>query len=619
MGQICPFCGSSIPPGSSFCPTCGTPLVLTALPVGTKLKGRYSVGKVLGQGGFGITYKGGDSKLLRPIAIKELFPEGCIRNQKTVQPTHPDVQREFIHIKQRFIEEARLLARLNHPGIVKVYDFFEENNTAYMIMELLKGKSLRKLIEERGRIDEDEALDYIIKLCEALSIVHKNGYLHRDIKPDNIFITDEGRVVLIDFGSAREFIAGRTKTHTVILTQGYAPPEQYSLVAQRGAYTDIYALAATLYHMLTGEVPADAPARQAGMKLRSPREINPKVSQKVSDAVMAGLEMDYRKRPQNIEDFLALFKIKRNPVVVNSPPAKFSPYQIFHSLKGHSDFVFSVAFSPDGKMLASGSLDKTIKLWGARDGVILQTLKGHGAWVRSVAFSPDGKLIASGSGDNTIKIWRVTDGNLLHTLENHKGGIWSVAFSPDGNIIASGSWDATIMLWRAGDGGLVRTLRGHNLAVWCVAFSPDGKLLASASWDYTIKIWRVRDGLLLRTLEGHKGGVWSVVFSPDGELIASGGDDYAVKIWRVRDGALQHTLKAHSAGVRAISFAPEGDLIASGSIDETVNIWRIKDGALLQTLRSHIGGVYSVSFSPDGELIAIGGQSSTVKIFRRGD
>jgi serine/threonine-protein kinase len=109
--------------------------------VGTKLKGRYSVGKVLGQGGFGITYMGGDITLSRPIAIKELFPEGCIRNQTTVQPTRPDIQNEFAHIKQRFIEEARLLARLNHPGIVKVYDFFEENNTAYMIMELLKGKS----------------------------------------------------------------------------------------------------------------------------------------------------------------------------------------------------------------------------------------------------------------------------------------------------------------------------------------------------------------------------------------------------------------------------------------------------------------------------------------------
>jgi serine/threonine protein kinase len=276
--------------------------------VGTKLKGRYSVGKVLGQGGFGITYMGGDITLSRPVAIKELFPEGCIRNQTTVQPTRPDIQNEFAHIKQRFMEEARLLANLNHPGIVKVYDFFEENNTAYMIMELLKGKSLRQLIEEKGKIDEKEAVDYIKKVCEALSVVHKNGYLHRDIKPDNIFITEDGRAVLIDFGSAREFIAGRTKTHTVILTPGYAPFEQYSLLAERGPYTDIYALSATLYHMLTGEVPLDAPARQAGMKLRSPREINPKVSQTVSDAVMAGLEMDYKKRPQSIEDLLTLFE-----------------------------------------------------------------------------------------------------------------------------------------------------------------------------------------------------------------------------------------------------------------------------------------------------------------------
>jgi len=446
----CPFCGSSIPPGSSFYPTCGTPLALTALPVGTKLRGRYSVGKVLGQGGFGITYMGGDITLARPVAIKELFPEGCIRNQTTVQPTHPDVQREFIHIKHRFIEEARLLARLNHPGIVKVYDFFEENNTAYMIMELLKGKSLRQLIEDKGKIEEVEAVDYIKWVCEALYVVHKNGYLHRDIKPDNIFITDEGRVVLIDFGSAREFIAGRTKTHTVILTPGYAPLEQYSLVAERGPYTDIYALSATLYHMLTGEVPVDAPARQAGIKLRSPREINPKISQVVSDAVMAGMDMDYKKRPQSVEDFLSLLEAKKAPVAtIISVGSEFRPYKLLKTLKGHSDEVHSVSFSPDGELLASGSWDETIKIWRVRDGKLLQTLRGHREAVNSVSFSPDGELLASGSWDNTIKIWRVRDGVLLKTLEGHIY-IYSVSFSPDGELLAAGSWDSAVKIWERG-------------------------------------------------------------------------------------------------------------------------------------------------------------------------
>jgi len=503
--KICPFCGSPIPPGSSFCPTCGSPLSGLALPVGTKLKERYSVGRVLGQGGFGITYMGGDITLSRPVAIKELFPEGCIRNQTTVQPTRPDIQNEFAHIKQRFMEEARLLANLNHPGIVKVYDFFEENNTAYMIMELLKGKSLRQLIEEKGKIDEKEAVDYIKKVCEALSIVHKNGYLHRDIKPDNIFITEDGRAVLIDFGSAREFIAGRTKTHTVILTPGYAPFEQYSYVAQRGPFIDIYALSATLYHMLTGEVPVDAPARQAGIKLRSPREINPKVSQTVSDAVMAGLEMDYKKRPQSVEEFLSLLEAKKAPAATF--PSEFRPYKLLKTLKGHRGAVGTVCFSPDGKLLASGSFDETVKIWQVREGALLQTLEGHSGSAKAISFSPDGELLASGSVEKTTQ-WLVSDGGFTRRLEGQ------------------------IKIWRVRDGAPLQTLKGHSDPISSVFFSPDGELLASGSWDKTIKLWRVSDGKLLRTLEGHSDWINSLSFSPNGELLASGSEDNTIKIWQ---------------------------------------------------------------------------------------
>ncbi|MGB9878074.1 MAG: protein kinase domain-containing protein, partial [bacterium] len=162
----CRYCHSQIPARSDFCPVCGVPISAIYLPLGTKLRGRYSVGKVLGHGGFGITYKGGDAVLFRPVAIKELFPsEYVIRKGISVQPRSENSQNEFAHMREKFIEEAKLLAKLNHPGIVKVYDYFEENNTAYMIMELLRGKSLSQLISERGKIKEEEALEIIKKVC----------------------------------------------------------------------------------------------------------------------------------------------------------------------------------------------------------------------------------------------------------------------------------------------------------------------------------------------------------------------------------------------------------------------------------------------------------------------
>jgi WD40 repeat protein/subtilase family serine protease len=286
---------------------------------------------------------------------------------------------------------------------------------------------------------------------------------------------------------------------------------------------------------------------------------------------------------------------------------------------GHTDWVNSVAFSPDGSLIASGSRDATIKLWRVSDGALVRTLTGHTDLVRSVAFSPDGSLIASGSGDATIKLWRVSDGALVRTLRGHTSGVSSVAFSPDGSLIASGSWDATIKLWRVSDGALVATLTGHRVEVNSVAFSPDGSLLASGGYDLTIRLWRVSDGALVRTLTGHTSSVFSVAFSPDGSLIASGSVDYTIKLWRVSDGALVRTLTGHTNPVTSVAFSPDGSLIASGSWDATIRLWGVSDGALVATLTGHTDRVTSVAFSPDGSLLASGSWDRTIKLWRVSD
>jgi len=281
-------------------------------------------------------------------------------------------------------------------------------------------------------------------------------------------------------------------------------------------------------------------------------------------------------------------------------------------------WVSSIAFSPDGATLISGSRDKTIRLWRVRDGTLLKTLEGHTREVDSIAFSPDGAIFASGSWDKTIRLWRVRDGTLLKTLEGHTGGVCSIAFSPDGAILASGSWDKTIRLWRVSNGTLLKTLQGYtdilNSNV-SIAFSPDGATLASGSQDHTIRLWRIRDGTLLKTLEGHTLGVRSIAFSLDGAILGSGSDDKTIRLWRVSDGTLLKTLEGHTGWVPSIAFSPDGATLASASDDNTIRLWDVPNGTLLKTLEGHTDGVRSIAFSPDGAMLAAGSDDLTIRLW----
>ncbi|MBW4620837.1 MAG: AAA-like domain-containing protein [Cyanosarcina radialis HA8281-LM2] len=281
----------------------------------------------------------------------------------------------------------------------------------------------------------------------------------------------------------------------------------------------------------------------------------------------------------------------------------------YNSLEGHQGSVKSIAFSPDGQTIASGSDDKTIKLW-KRDGTLISTFSGDSYWVTSVAFSPDGQTIASGGGDKTIKLWK-RDGTLISTLSGHTEAVYSVAFSPDGQTIASGGRDKTIKLWKR-DGTLITTLFRDTYGVRSIAFSPDGQTIASGSRD-GIKLWK-RDRTLITTLS-RDGGVTSVAFSPDGQTIASGGYDKTIKLWK-QDGTLISTLSGHTDGVSSLGFSPDGQTIASGSVDKTIKLWK-QDGTLITTLSGHSNLVTSVAFSPDGQTIASGGYDKTIKLWKR--
>ena len=270
-------------------------------------------------------------------------------------------------------------------------------------------------------------------------------------------------------------------------------------------------------------------------------------------------------------------------------------YQERAVLTGHTDGVLSVAFSPDGQTLASGSRDDTVRLWDVATGTLQQTLTHTGS-VTSVAFSPDGQTLASGvdGWTSTICLWDVATGVLQYTLLAHKGGLSSVAFSPDGQTLASaGGWDALVSLWDVATGTFQQSLAGHTAVTLLrsVAFSPDGSMLASAGgWrDKTVRLWDVATGTLQQTLTGHTDIVESVVFSPDSRTLASGSIDATVRLWDVATGTLQHTLTEYTAGVLSVVFSPDGRTLASGSEDGTVFLWDIASVAS-ETVREDING-----------------------------
>ncbi|CZR63606.1 related to vegetatible incompatibility protein HET-E-1 [Phialocephala subalpina] len=228
-----------------------------------------------------------------------------------------------------------------------------------------------------------------------------------------------------------------------------------------------------------------------------------------------------------------------------------------------------------------------VRLWDATTGAALQTLEGHSSTVRSVAFSPDGKYIVSGSDDETVRLWDATTSAALQTLEGHSSYVQSVAFSPDGKQVVSGSGDRTIRLWDATTGAALQTLEGHSSSVRSVAISPDGKQIVSLSDDETIWLWDATTGAALQTLEGHSSSVRSVAFSPDGKHIVSGSDDKTVRLWDATTGAALQTLEGHSSSVRSVAFSPDGKQVVSGSDDKTVRLWDAIMGAALQTLEGH--------------------------------
>ena len=274
----------------------------------TRLIGRYTIKSVLGQGGFGITYLGMDELYQRKVAIKEFFPQGIVtRNteyEDTVTVTYVEEKADYEKGKERFLKEARTMAKFSkNEGIVKVLDFFEINNTAYIVMEYLEGITLKQYIRENQRITLEELVRLLVPLIESLDEIHSQGMIHRDISPDNIMVLPDGRIKLMDFGAARDYTKFGEKTLSIVLKPGYAPPEQYQTHGIQGPWTDIYALCATMYKCITGETPPDAIDRVIDDHLKKISEFGITIPPQVESVIIKGMSVSAKDRYQDIKDF----------------------------------------------------------------------------------------------------------------------------------------------------------------------------------------------------------------------------------------------------------------------------------------------------------------------------
>ncbi|MEG5026859.1 serine/threonine-protein kinase [Microcoleus sp. AT8-B1] len=675
---------------TQFCLNCGSKLLL---------RERYRAIKPLGRGGFGRTFLAIDQdKPSKPrCAIKQFFPlsQGTSSSEKAAE---------------LFNREAVRLDELGkHPQIPELLAHFQQERYQYLVQEFIEGQNLQEELARSGPFSESQILSLLKDLLPVLQFVHDRSVIHRDIKPPNIirrrlsqtptiytYPTLTGELVLVDFGAAK-LVEGLRETGTVIGSPEFVAPEQ--IRGQAVYASDLYSLGVTCIYLLTQISPFDLfDINQDAWVWRDFLKvpIDPKLSRILDKMIESSLSRRYKSVAEVLKDLqpqqsagagtgagtgappLPAPKIsvpQRTPVVQNAVPptvagtilpvppmqrvvpARAPTWRCVHTLVGHSNAVTSVAFSPDGATLASGSEDKTIEMWKLETGRRWYTLTGHSDWVTCVAFSPDGATLASGGRDKMIHIWDLNKGKWWYALAGHSDRVAAVAFSRDGQVLASGSRDKTVQLWNLNKGRPMSALTGHAGGVEAVAFSSGGEFLASGSRDKTVQLWDWQKGRSICTLAEHGDWVRAIVFatppspplvrggvgegltssvSPAGQtppspplvrggdaegssILATGSRDGTAKLWRVDAqgrGTLLRSMRDNSGDVLCVALSPDGRVLATGSRDGTIYLWDAGTGGLLEILTGHGEEVLSVAFSADGGSLASGAGDRTVKIWR---
>lgn len=594
----------------------------------------------LGQGGFGRTFLAVDQdRLGMRCVIKQFSPQ--LKGTKALD--------KAIHLFEQ--EAVRLHELGEHPHIPTLLAYFEQDQRLYLVQQFIEGATLLQELQHHGAFSEQKIREVLVRLLPILKFVHDRKVIHRDITPANIIRRRlDGRLVLIDFGIAKLLTeTTASQPGTKIGTEGYAPIEQLRNGKVYPA-SDLYSLGATCLYLLTQVKPEDLYDPLSGRWLwrEALAQRGGAISEKIGEILDRLLKDLVGDRYQTADQVMHDLRLVLSTPSAGAPPKKFEqtngkgtadaivfpptlppsvppppprltvsgvpPRKCLHTLSGHSSWVMSLAISPDGRTLISGSLDDRIMIWDLITGDCLSVLVGHTKSINAIAITPDGKTLISGSDDDSIKQWQLPDGKLIRSLSGHCRDVNAIAISPDGQFFASGSEDRTICIWRTKTGELLRSYSGLSGMVRSLAISPNNQILASGGLDNQIKLWNLISGQPLRTLSGHQNSILSIAISPGGDRLISASKDKTLKVWQPHTGEILQTLSGHLDMINSIAISPDGKTLISGSSDKTVKVWSVT--GLLCTLTDHTHAVNAIAISPDGRCFASGSSDNTIKVWQ---
>jgi len=605
----------------------------------------YQILEEIGRGGMGIVYRANQFRLNRIVALKMMLA-GALAGKEELA---------------RFHAEAGAAAGLQHLNIVQIYEVGERKGHPFFSMEFLPGGSLAQHLRGTPRSPR-AAAELVATLAQAIHYAHQHGIIHRDLKPANVLLAEDGTAKITDFGLAKRLDStdGRTQTGAILGTPSYMSPEQAAGHAHLvGPGSDVYALGAMLYELVTGRPPFKGPSHVETIfqviheEPVAPRQLQARLPRDLETICLKCLDKDPRRRygsaralAEDLHNFLMDEPIRAQPTRTWERGWKWAKRRpavaALLAVSGVAVLALAVAcvaFVYNARLQEAlraaesarhdtetahqeGEVLRQRTLAALRNSLYFNKVAlARREWLSDHAERAD-QLLEECPADARQWEWaylkRLCHAELL-SLPAHQDGVADVVYSRDGQLLASAGYDNCIRIWDASSGRPVARMTGHTSWVRAVCFSPDGKLVASAGDDGTMRIWEVAGAKERFQLTGHKGPVAAIAYSPTEPRLASAGADGVVRIWAVDSGRQLFELNEHSPGITSVAFHPDGRRLAAAGSDRTVHVWDLASRKILFTIHGHTKEISRVLFSPDGKRLASASRDQTVRIWNSAD